>query len=200
MPEAEFAGLVAAGTLYRVDTAASLVLARVGRDGPMKRMGHDHVIASEHVEGLVFFGDDPEDSHAYLRLPLADLAVDRPQYRERYGFDSDPDAEAIAGTTRNMHKVLETGSYPWVEVRARFTAAESRELKVSVALHGTRATFLVPVEVDREGDTLVVSGSLSMTHSEFGLTPFSAAGGMLRVAETIELDFRIVARLSDVPL
>jgi len=34
---------------------------------------------------------------------------------------------------------------------------------------------------------------MTVQHGDFGLTPFSAAGGLLRVAEDIEIVFEIVA-------
>jgi hypothetical protein len=34
---------------------------------------------------------------------------------------------------------------------------------------------------------------LTVRHADFGLAPFSAAGGLLRVAEDIELEFELVA-------
>ena len=42
-------------------------------------------------------------------------------------------------------------------------------------------------------EELSVSGSMSVAHADFGLTPFSAAGGLLRVAEDIDVVFDLVA-------
>lgn len=46
--------------VYRVDPQGSRVLMRTGREGSMKAAGHDHVIASVDLEGLVLVSADPE--------------------------------------------------------------------------------------------------------------------------------------------
>ena len=165
--------------VYRVDSQRSRVFMRTGRDGPMKAAGHDHVIASVDVEGLVLVGADPETSRADLRLPLQQLVVDDPAYRERFGMEPDLPESAIEGTTRNMQdKVLESSRFPWVTASVRV-----------LSLHDYR----VPAELKFDPDALTVSGSMTVSHADFGLTPYSAAGGLLRVAEDIEVVFEIVA-------
>jgi hypothetical protein len=185
--------------VYRVDSQRSHVFIRTGRDGPMKAAGHDHVIASADVEGLVLVSDDPGKSRADLRLPLQQLVVDDPANRERFGMEPELPASAIDGTTRNMQeKVLESSRFPWVTVGARVLSlhAKQAELDVSVALHGTSIEYQVPADLAIDDDALTVSGSMSIRHADFGLQPFSAAGGLLRVAEEIEIVFEIVAERS----
>ena len=67
-------------------------------------------------------------------------------------------------------------------------------LSVSVTLHGTAFEYLVPVDLQVEPDRLVIRGNMTMQHEDFGLTPYSAAGGLLRVARELELQFFLVAR------
>jgi len=184
------------GKVYRIDPQQSRVFIRVGRDGPMKSAGHDHVIASEDVEGLVLVGDDSDASRADLRLPLQRLVVDKAEYRERFGLKAGVPESAVNGTTRNMQdKVLQSGLHPWAEVRARFAddSKGSPVLAVTVTAHGTAQEFLVPVSLSMGPDRLEVSGAMTVQHSDFGLTVFSAAGGLLRVAEQIEIEFELSA-------
>jgi polyisoprenoid-binding protein YceI len=182
--------------VYRVDPQQSRVFMRTGRDGPMKAAGHDHVIASANVEGLVLLSDDPGKSRADLRLPLQQLLVDEPVYRERFGLEPDLPASAIEGTTRNMQdKVLESGLFPWATVGVRLLSLQDAQadLDVNVTMHGTSFDYRVPAEVTAVGEKLRVVGSMSIAHADFGLVPFGAAAGLLRVAEDIEVVFEIVA-------
>ena len=182
--------------VYRVDSERSRIFMRTGRDGPMKAAGHDHVIASADVEGLVLVSVDPERSRADLRLPLQQLVVDDPAYRERFGMEPDLPESAIEGTTRNMQdKVLESSRFPWVTVSVRILSMQQdqAELGVSVMMHGVPFDYEVPAALTVDPDTLTVSGSMTIRHGDFGLAPFSAAGGLLRVAEDIEVVFEIVA-------
>lgn len=198
LPERVYQQAARAGeAVYRVDTQRSRVFLRTGRDGPMKSAGHDHVIASVDVEGLVLVSDDPGKSRADLRLPLQQLVVDDPAYRERFGLEPGLPESAIEGTTRNMQeKVLESNLFPWATASVRVLSLQDAqaELDVTVTVHGASFDYTMPADVDIGQDTLRVSGSMTVQHSDFGLIPFSAAGGLLRVAEDIEIAFEIEAR------
>lgn len=198
LPERVYQQAARAGeAVYRVDTQRSRVFLRTGRDGPMKSAGHDHVIASVDVEGLVLVSDDPGKSRADLRLPLQQLVVDDPAYRERFGLEPGLPESAIEGTTRNMQeKVLESNLFPWATASVRVLSMQDAqaELDVTVTVHGASFDYTMPADVDIGRDTLRVSGSMTVQHSDFGLIPFSAAGGLLRVAEDIEIAFEIEAR------
>ena len=183
--------------VYRVDSQQSRVFMWTGRDGPMKASGHDHVIASVDVDGLVLLSSDPGKSRADLRLPLQQLVVDDPANRERFGLEPELPESAVEGTTRNMQdKVLESGLFPWATVSVQVLSMQETQadLDVSVTLHGTTFGYRVPATLEIGQETLGVSGSMTVSHADFGLTPFSAVGGLLRVAEDIEVVFEIVAR------
>ena len=66
-------------------------------------------------------------------------------------------------------------------------------LDVSVTLHGATFEYRVPVDLQIEQGRLVIKGNMTMLHADFGLTPFSAAGGLIKVAEQLELQFMLVA-------
>ena len=168
----------------------------VARAGTMKNAGHDHVIASTDIDGYVLIDDDASVSRADLRMPLHSLIVDDVTYRERYGLEGDVSESTIEGTTRNMQdKVLQSAWYPVVEVHAQFAAAGDQPplLSVAITLHGTTFDYLMPAQLAIEPDKVTVSGSLKVQHSDFGLVPFSAAGGLLKVADEVAVDFELVA-------
>ena len=186
--------------VYRIQTPESRLLVRVGRAGPMKNLGHDHVIASEDIEGLVMLHDDPAASRADLLVPLQRLVVDKAEYRAQLGVEGEVSESAIDGTTSNMQdKVLESAIYPWAQISARFASAQSDPptLSISVTLHGTAFEYLVPVDLKVEPGRLVINGEMTLRHTDFGLTPFSAMRGLLRVADELELQFALVARPLD---
>ncbi len=188
------AALLDGDAVYRVAAAESLVLIRVGRAGPLKNLGHDHVIASEGVAGFVRVAAAREDSIAQLAVPLLDLVVDRDAYRARAGLEGGVPADAVAGPTANMHKVLASKDHPFAAIAARFDDGDpTAPLAVRIEVAGTAADFRVPVDWEMRADRMTASGRLTVEHADFGLEPFSAAGGLLRVAPQIELEFDIVA-------
>ena len=125
LPEDDYRSAALRGeSVYRIDPARSRVFIQVGRGGAMKTAGHDHLIVSEDVEGLVLVSDDPTVSRAHLRIPLQRLIVDRPAYRQRFGLKADISESSINGTTRNMQeKVLASSLYPWAEIQVKFASA-----------------------------------------------------------------------------
>lgn len=203
LPEASYAVAARAGAaVFRILPKESLVLVRVGRSGPMQRLGHEHAVASEDVQGLVQLSDDPAASRADIVMPLRNLLVDQPEHRAKLGLDDGPSAEDIAGTYSNMLKVLEPALYPWAMVHARIAdeASGASVLGISVTLHATSHEYLVPVEFSVTEDRLAVRGQLTLRHSDFNLTPFAAAGGLLRVADALDIRFELAGRLQAGPV
>lgn len=197
LPEASYAEAAKSGSaVYRILPQQSLILVRVGRAGTMQRLGHEHVVASEDVHGLVEINDDPSASRAHVVLPIRNLIVDKPEYRERLELDTSPSADDVARTYTNMLKVFEPQLYPWVEAQARLATEEGGQatLAVSITLHGSTFEYLFPVALEVDAERLVVSGQATMKHSEFGVTPFAAAGGLVRVADAFEVEFRLVGQ------
>lgn len=189
-------------TVYRVDPQQSLVLVHVGRSGAMKIAGHDHVIASEDIEGMVLLSENSSASQTDLLVPLQRLIVDKSRYLKRYGLAADISDSAIEGTTSNMqNKVLESGAYPWVEIHALIASVhdEAPSLSVAITLHGVTFDYIVPVKLLIDQHKLSVTGHMSIQHSDFDMTPFSAAAGLLRVAGQIDIEFDIVARACPSP-
>jgi len=194
LPEASYADAAKSGAaVYRILPQQSLVLLRVGRAGTMRRLGHEHAVASEDVHGLVEINDEPSASRAHVVLPIRSLIVDNPEYRERLDLDTGPSADDVAKTYTNMLRVFEPQLYPWVEAQARLATEAGGQtiLAVSIMLHGVSFEYRLPVELEVDAERLVVSGHASINHSEFGVTPFSAAGGLVRVADEIEVEFRL---------
>jgi len=188
------AALERGAAVYRVATGESVVIAAVGRDGRLKHLGHDHAVASESVQGFAALHQDRASSHADIAIPIRDLLVDEARHREPLELDSEPSAADIAGTYTNMLKVFEPESWPWATVSARFAAdgGSEQEVAVSVALHGASHVYLVPVSLSVDEQRVVVDGALTVKHSDFGIEPFSAAGGLLRVADDIGIRFHLV--------
>ncbi len=162
----------------------------------MQRLGHEHAVASEDVQGLVEIGDDLSGSRAHVALPIRSLIVDKFEYRESFKLDTEPSADDVAKTYANMLKIFEPQLYPWVEAQARFVTDHGGQatLAVSITLRGASFEYLLPVDLEVDAERLVVSGQATIKHSDFGITPFAAAGGLVRVADEFQVDFYLVGQ------
>lgn len=182
--------------IYEIVPSESLVLLKVGRAGSMAKLGHDHAIASVDLVGLVALHTDHGESSASIAMPLKNLIVDSPAYRKRLGLDSEPSEEDIAGTYSNMQKMLDADTWPWVllEVQLVDATANPSLANVSITLHGVTRSLTVPMALTTNGERVSVDGQFSVTQSDFGIVPFSALGGLMRVADEIDIQFEVVAK------
>ncbi|MFU8878153.1 MAG: hypothetical protein ACNA7E_08420, partial [Wenzhouxiangellaceae bacterium] len=166
--------------------------------GPMARLGHSHVIGTRAITGFIQPGNKPEDTRAALSVELADLEVDRPEWRAAWGLDPEMDPEDIEGTRANLlgEKVLNAAEWPRLEagLEAASGLAWLPEVTVRIRLRDQVRQLTLPVAVFRGPGRIEAIGEFAFEHADFGLEPFSAAGGALRVAETIRVRFRIVAK------
>lgn len=170
----------------------SLLTITVRRGGALARLGHDHVIASRTLQGVVA----PAPGRAQFRFRLDEMSVDEEGLRQAAGLTTTPSADAIAGTRHNMLvRVLEAERYPWVSIEARRTG-NKEVFEADITLHGVTRTVQLPVRIaeSADGRSLQASGSLLLKQSDFGIVPFAVLGGAMAVQDQMELAFRITAR------
>ena len=170
----------------------SLLTITVRRGGALARLGHDHVIASRTLQGVVA----PAPGRAQFQFRLDEMSVDEESLRQAAGLTTTPSADAVAGTRHNMLvRVLDAERYPWVRIEARRTG-DKEVLDADITLHGVTRTVQLPVRVAEaaDGRGLQASGSLLLKQSDFGIVPFAVLGGAMAVQDQMELAFRITAR------
>ena len=170
----------------------SLLTITVRRGGALARLGHDHVVASRSLQGVVA----PALGRAQFHFRLDEMSVDEESLRQAAGLTTTPSADAIAGTRHNMLvRVLEAERYPWVSIDARRTG-NKEVFDADITLHGVTRTVQLPVRVEQaaDGRRLQASGSLLLKQSDFGIVPFAVLGGAMAVQDQMELAFRITAR------
>ncbi|MBC7456146.1 MAG: YceI family protein, partial [Massilia sp.] len=122
-----------------------------------------------------------------------------PALRPAAGPDTQPSADAIAGTRTNMlTRVLEAERFALVALHAQGLAADGQAMRLTITLHGVTRTVAAPTRIERSADGagISASGTLQLRQSDFGITPMSVMGGAMTVLDTMELRFHIVARAS----
>lgn len=182
--------------VYRVDGAGSLLTMRVRRTGKLARMGHDHVVASRHLAGYVLLNPGDGECRGDLYVPVDQLSVDEALLRERAGLDTTLSSQDVAATRRNMRvHVFESEQYPFVEAQVADCDADSSTFELHLTLHGKSQTLRLSASrlgLDRQ--SLQLEGGFSVRQSAFDITPYCALGGLLCVADGIEIQYRIEAR------
>ncbi len=181
-------------TAYEVDGAKSRLVARVYRAGPMAEAGHNHTVAAGTVTGCALVNDAGVTWMA-VTIPVDGLEVDNEADRRRAGedFKAPPTPNDIASTRKNMlgDDVLAATDHPRIRFTGTLTAGAAA-VDGTLTLRGRTAPVSLPVQVERRDGEVQAAGTGSIRQTAFGITPFSVFMGALRVADEVNLDYRLV--------
>lgn len=185
---------------YAVDADASEVHWLIYRSGALARLGHNHVISVGPMQGTVSVARDWAESSFELEIPVDGLVVDDSELRAAAGegFESEPSAEDVAGTRRNMlsEGVLDGEAHPALRIAGSSPTGTPADGEVTLTLDvaGREAVVTAPVSIEFDGDMLTATGQFQLTHEQLGLEPFSVMMGAIKVGEELDFSYRIVAR------
>jgi polyisoprenoid-binding protein YceI len=180
---------------YRVDTATSRIAISVGKAGFFAfAAGHAHEVVGPVASGEIDFDpDDPAGSRVRVVVRAAELKVDAAK-------EPPGDAPKIQETMDGA-EVLNVEQYPDVRfestgvvVRGRNGSAIDLTVAGRLLLHGTERSIVVPVRAEIYRDALTAAGRMSVKQSDYGMTPVTVAGGLVKVRDRLEITFSIVAR------
>ena len=189
-----------AESVYRVVPGRASLILKVYRTGTLAALGHNHVITTDAIDGFIYLADDLATARADLFVPVAALVVDDAAARLEAGpdFDTVPTLQAIQGTRANMlgEKLLDAEHFPFLlaHITPVHVGPESTEVMLALTVRGQAANKSIAVAWQRRDEELLVQASFSIDHATLSLEPFSAMGGALRVAQTIDVAVTLVAR------
>lgn len=194
------------GTTFRLDDARSELRLLVYRDGPLARLGHNHVLLGQQLDGTLVLAADGRSGQFGVSLPVAALRLDEPAARLAAGadFDSVPTAADIDGTRRHLlgPTQLDAEHYPLLRVDGSLGWAAGEAIAhARIELRGRVTALDVPVTVtvDRDG-SVDVRGSFAVLQTTLGLVPYSVALGALQVRDEVAVRFRLVGRPAAAPV
>lgn len=196
----EAPGVPEGAATHKVVAEESLLQILVYRGGAMARLGHNHVIASHHLEGDVYVAGDPTATRFDIRVPVNELTVDEPALRAEAGPEFPPGVPQAArdGTRKNLlsDALLDGANYPVIRLRATDAVAvgEGFDLGVEISIKDQMRQVRVPVTLERKPGALIARGEFPLKQSDLGLEPFSVAMGTLVVLDEMKIRFEISAR------
>jgi polyisoprenoid-binding protein YceI len=142
---------------------------------------------------------DSEHGNARVDLSVdaSALEVDKPEWRAADGLEPELDEAAISGTRANMRgeRVLDVTNHPEISIRSLSVDGPTwlPDVTVRIRLRGEVREVVVPIAVERTDRRLIASGAIDLLQSDFGIQPFSTAGGALRISDRMRIRFRIIA-------
>lgn len=188
---------------YEIRSDLSDIRFLVFKAGALAKLGHNHVVQAKSIRGEIRLEPNIHESSFSIEIPIKDFQVDEDSARQDEGtaFSPQPDAEAIAGTTRNMlgEKVLDAARYPTIEINSvDLTGPEwGMDIKARIRLHGIERELVIPAALENNGNKIVVTAFFSIAQTDFGITPMSVFGGAIQVDNAVKVRMRIVATRSN---
>jgi polyisoprenoid-binding protein YceI len=187
-------------TAYGVDVDASRIYVKVGT---ATRLGHEHGVEGNLKSGALTLGGKGE-----LVFDMASFTADTPEARKRVGLEkkkvSANEAKKVTDAMRGA-AVLDVAQYPTAAFRLTAIAPLDKQaagdpgtyqLEGGFTLHGTEQDLLFKAKVERLGEEgqLRMSGTFTIKQTDYGIQPFSAAGGLAKVADELQISGDLVLK------
>jgi polyisoprenoid-binding protein YceI len=175
----------------QADTSASQLVIHTGRNGIFSALAHDHEFTPAQWRAEVDF--DPERP----REILVDVRIDAATLHDHVARLAQKSRDHVDREVSGP-QVLDSEHYP--EIRFHGESADAREdgsglqgvLHGALSLHGTTRPLDVPFHARVDGSGYRVSGSARFRQTDFGIRPFSTAGGTIGVDDEIHVEFDLV--------
>lgn len=161
-------------------------------EGLLSAFGHDPVLAIKDFTGEAEFVPGSFESASLKMTIKADSIVLSTEVKEKDRLD-------LEQTMREQ--VLEIAKYPeiiFVSSNVSVTRLAEGRYRARVigdlTFHGsTQKNLWITSEVTVSGESLRAKGDFSLKQSDFGIKPFSAAGGTIKLKNELKFSFDIAA-------
>src|SRR5215510_11260183 len=180
---------------YTIAPSESNFWVFVGKTGLFSGLAHDHEIGVKSFGGRVVVSDAGASGGSLeLDIDAKSLIV----------LDKKPGEEDKKKIFNAMHnEVLESGSHQKITFKSvsvsdvKQTGNDNYSLVVNgdLTLHGVTKRIAVPVAATITPQQLRANGKYTLKQSDYGIKPYSAAGGTIKVKDDVVVNFSIVAKV-----
>jgi polyisoprenoid-binding protein YceI len=175
---------------HTVGAGESSLLVHTRRQGAAARAGHDLVIEATRWTATVTVDADSAASSTLEAVIDAGSLVVRKGTGGALPI-TDGQKDEIERTTRT--KVLHADKHP--EIRATSTAVtatgDGAEISLDLSMAGRSHAATLAVHVADDADGTTITGSTTVRQTDFGITPYSALFGTLKVKDEIEITVEV---------
>jgi polyisoprenoid-binding protein YceI len=177
-------GMVAAGD-YRFGADTGRLLIRTYRTGLGSRAGHDLTIEVTMWHGTAAVGADASASSVALRIDADSFEI----RQGRGGIKPFTDADR-ADIRKTIQGLLDTARYPSITFESAGLRGVQPDLSVEGELTIRTATHPVRVRgsIDESSGKPQLRATAQVVQSEWGIKPYSAFFGALKLRDTVDID------------
>lgn len=167
---------------------AGKITVNVYREGMAAKMGHDLVLEATKWDGKVDINaDDPSASSVEVTIDPTSLEIIDAKGGAKPLSDKDR-----ADIKKNItDKILMTSRNPEITFESTEVSGTAPNVKVkgNLTLAGNTQPVTLDARVDEGSGS--VSGKVTVKQSTFGIKPFSAMLGALKIKDSVEIEFDI---------
>lgn len=179
---------------YTIVASESSFWVFVAKAGLFSAFAHDHEIGVKSFTGKIVLPESGTGGGSLeLEVNAASLAV----------LDKQPSEADKQKIFDSMHKeVLESAKFPKIAFKSvsvsdlKQTSADAYNLTLNgdLTLKGVTRRIAVPVLLTVNAQQLRAVGKYTLKQTDFGIKPYSAAGGAVKVKNEVVINFNIVAK------
>jgi polyisoprenoid-binding protein YceI len=165
-----------------------------GKTGIFSAFAHNHEIGVKSFSGRVVVpGAGAGGGSLEMEVDAPSLVV----------LDKEPSEEDKKKIFNSMHnEVLESAKYQKItfksvsvsDVKQTGSDAYSFVVNGDLSLHGVTKRIAVPVAATVTPQQLRATGKYTLKQTDYGIKPYSAAGGSIKVKDEVVVNFNIVAK------
>ena len=168
--------MIKAGT-HRFGPGNATLSVRTRRGGAAAKAGHDLLLHVTAWEGTLTIGDDGAPAAAELTADASSLRVQR----GTGGMKALDDADRA-----NINQTIDDEVLERRDIAYRSIAVDGSRVEGELTLAGKTRPLALELTVD-EGS---VRGSATITQSDWGMKPYSALFGTLKVLDEVEISLQ----------
>ena len=180
--------------IYKIVASESSFWVFVPKTGLLSGLAHDHEIGVKSFTGKIVVPEAGAIGGSLeLDIDAQSLAV----------LDKKPSEDDKKKIYNSMHnEVLESAKHPKISFKSasvsnlKHIGGEnySFTLNGDLTLHGMTKRIAFPVSLTINAAQLRAEGKYTLRQTDFGIKPYSAAGGTIKVKNEITVNFNIVAK------
>lgn len=179
---------------YTISSSESNFRIIAGKAGLLKGLGHDHEIGVKTYSGQVIVMDGGKGGgNVSLDIDAKSLVVLDKKV-------SDSDRKKITGALHN--DVLESSKHQQIILKSasvsnvKQTGGNSFTFTMNgdLTLHGVTKRLAIPINLTVSSQQIRATGQYTIKQTDFGIKPFSAALGTIKVKNDVVVHFDIVGK------
>jgi len=193
-------GLSVQAAPWSLDVAGTELAVKTWKTGAGASLAHDHVVRATKLSGGASLDEagTPESLKLDLVVDVAALVPDEPEDRRKYHLPNTPVPENDRKKVKeNMlsDEQLDVAKFKVISFAvSKVYREESGALQClgKLTLHGVTKELLFPITVKSTDTRVEGDAQVKFKTSDFGVKPYSAALGLIRNRDEVELVVHVV--------